>query len=74
MKWPFKYPRWQLPLEAAILEFDPMRLREKLHKAELAISDRLEEVATESNSQDEQRALANAVSTVRILVNRLAFF
>jgi hypothetical protein len=50
MKWPFKYPRWQLPLEAAILEFDPMRLREKLRKAELAISNRLEEVATESNS------------------------
>ena len=34
----FKYPQWQVPLDEAILEFDPQRLHVKMQIAEKAIT------------------------------------
>jgi len=64
-----KYPRWQHPLEAAILEFDPSQLRTKLDSARQAISERFHELASdvEITSRNELVALAEALTIVRVL-------
>ena len=60
-----KYPQWQEPLAAAILEFDPQRLHEKLQRAEAAIVNRLEELALEPGNQLERLALFDGLSILR---------
>jgi len=52
-----KYPQWQEPLAAAILEFNPQQLHEKVQMAEDAISKRIEELAFEQGDQRERLAL-----------------
>jgi len=52
-----KYPQWQEPLAAAILEFNPEQLAGKLQRAEEAISKRMEELAFEQGDQRERLAL-----------------
>jgi hypothetical protein len=67
-----QYPRWQVPLEDAILEFDPPLLRAKLQKAEKAVSERRRELDSdrEACNRDEQEALADALTLIRILWRR----
>ena len=60
-----KYPKWQQPLAAAILEFDPQRLHEKVQRAEAAIANRLEELATEQGNQLERLALFDGLSILK---------
>lgn len=60
-----KYPRWQEPLAAAILEFNPQQLGGKLEKAEEAIAGRIEELVTESGDEHERRALRDGLSIVQ---------
>jgi hypothetical protein len=60
-----KYPQWQEPLAAAILEFDPKRLLAKVRAAEEAIGVRICELARSKDSRDELRALADGASLIR---------
>ena len=60
-----KYPRWQEPLAAAILEFDPRRFREKAQAAEEAIGIRLCELAVSKDTRDELLALTDGASLIR---------
>ena len=60
-----KYPQWQEPLGAAILEFDPQRLHEKVQRAEAAIVNRLEELTTEQGNQLERLALFDGLSILK---------
>jgi hypothetical protein len=70
----FRYPRWQRLLEAAILEFDPLQLCVRLQEVEVAISTRLQELASLKGGQDEHQALTKAILTMRILEkNRRVF-
>ena len=70
----FRYPRWQRLLEAAILEFDPVQLCVRLQEVEVAISTRLQELASLKGDQDENQALRKAILTMRILEkNRRVF-
>ena len=62
-----KYPRWQEPLAAAILEFDVQRLHIKLQDANNAIAGRFEELAFEKDNQEELRLLSDGVSILRRL-------
>ena len=64
-----QYPRWQVPLEDAILEFDPPLLRAKLQKAEKAVSERIQELDADLQDRglDEQQALADALTLIRIM-------
>jgi hypothetical protein len=62
-----KYPQWQAPLYAAILELDLRKLSEKLRLAEAAISNRADELAFEQTSHEERRALADGLYVVRML-------
>ena len=62
-----KYPKWQEPLAAAILEFDVQRLHSKLQDANNAIAGRFKELAFEKDNQEELRLLADGVSILRRL-------
>jgi hypothetical protein len=60
-----KYPRWQGPLAAAILEFDPEQLGGKLQTAQQAIASRLEELACGESNEHELRALFDGLSIIQ---------
>ena len=64
-----KYPGWQGPLHAAIVELETTKLRERLETAEVAISNRTQELATQCDSEDELRALAGGLYVIRMLRN-----
>lgn len=59
------YPTWPEPLAAAILEFNPQQLPEKLQRAEGAIAKRLEELRFADRSEDEVRLLFDGLSIIR---------
>jgi len=58
-----KYPAWQVPLREAVLDF---RNKRKLLEMETTIVQRLYAL-TGSGQFDEQQALTDALSTIRIL-------
>ena len=60
-----KYPQWQEPLAAAIVEFDAQQLPEKLRKAADAIATRLEELASAKDHLDEVRALHDGLFLIQ---------
>jgi len=67
-----KYPQWQEPLAAAIVEFNPQQLPDKLKTAEEAISKRIEELALEQGDQRERLALFDGLSILgRVKKDRL---
>lgn len=61
----FKYPQWQQPLVAAIMEFDHEKLRQKIEKAEEAIGQRIQELAATDTNEHERRLLSDGLSVVR---------
>jgi hypothetical protein len=60
-----KYPQWQEPLQEALIEFDPQKMRVKMQKAEAAIHDRLQAVA--ESDQEEREALSDGLATLHTL-------
>jgi len=65
-----KYPRWQSTIEAAVNEPDPTKLLPRVHEAEMAVFNRLQELA--SNPQDasyqaERQAITDALKTLWVL-------
>jgi len=56
-----KYPQWQEPLAAAIVEFNPQQLPGKVQRAEEAIVKRIEELALEQGDQRERLALSDGL-------------
>jgi hypothetical protein len=67
MEQQLKYPQWQGPLQAAIVELDRVRLREKLETAEMAISKRSQELVGQAETTDELRAIADGLYIIRML-------
>ena len=64
------YPAWQPEYRAALLELDPNKLRELVQAAEEAIFNRLQQLARNSNSQDnkaERLAIEDALANIRVL-------
>ena len=65
-----RYPEWQRPYEAALLEVDPDNLAMCIEEAEAAIYERLQQLREMSESQDrqgERQALKGAIYTLKIL-------
>ena len=62
-----KYPKWQEPLAAVILEFDVQRLCAKAQTAEEAITKRLKELGLDEDQQQERLALFDGLSIIRRL-------
>jgi hypothetical protein len=69
-----KYPKWQAPLQEAILEFDREKLREKLEKVETSILERRQELHLGADGHSEREAINDALSTLRVIKrDRLAY-
>jgi hypothetical protein len=65
-----RFPAWQSEYEASLSELDPKRLLERVHLAEKAIFNRLQQLAQSSESADhnaEQQAIAHALNALRLL-------
>jgi len=62
-----RFPEWQSEYEAALLETDPQKLSELIHKAEAAIFNRLQALNTGSDGHIEHAALSDAAETLRRL-------
>ena len=65
-----RYPAWQREYEALLCEPDPKNLLERVHSAETAIFNRLQQLAQSSESTDhnaEEEAIAEALRTLRVL-------
>jgi hypothetical protein len=72
--WHLKYPSWQEPVAAAILEFKPEQFLAKAQRAEEAISARLQELTFEESNKEELRLLNDSLSIIRgIKLDRLNF-
>jgi len=75
---PAQFPTWQYEVQSAINETDLKKLLGRVHAAEVAIFNRLQELAKvavkERAHQAESESLANAVETLRLLKrDRLGF-
>jgi hypothetical protein len=62
-----KYPSWQTPLREALLEVNPKKLAKKIQRVEAIIFKRLQEMACDTDHQDERHAIADAASILRVL-------
>jgi hypothetical protein len=61
------YPDWQGPLQEAILEFDREKLSEKALKAESRILERLRQLETSNNGNNERDAINHGLSLLRTI-------
>jgi hypothetical protein len=72
-----RYPAWQREYEASLCEPDAAKLLERVHAAEAAIFNRLQELARTPDHLDdrpERRAIADALNALQSLKrNRLNF-
>ena len=62
-----KYPSWQEPYRAAVIETNPELFKQKIAVAEQAVKLRLEELENSADHRDERTALTDALTTLRIL-------
>ena len=65
-----RYRAWQREYEASLHERDPKKLLERVHAAETAIFNRLQELTKTSENTDqeaEEQAIAEALRTLRVL-------
>jgi hypothetical protein len=61
------YPEWQVEYTKALLELDPIKLPDRLSAAETAISKRVLALVGDTNHQQEQQAIQDALNTLRVL-------
>jgi hypothetical protein len=62
-----EYPQWQELLAAAILEYNPNRLLDKLQRAEEAVACRMQELDGKENCEHELRLLYDGSTILREL-------
>jgi hypothetical protein len=69
-----KYAKWQAPLQEAIREFDREKLVEKIQKVETVVFERFQELSSDSDHHGERQAIADALSTIRVLKKDKLFY
>jgi hypothetical protein len=69
-----KYPEWEKPYQAALVEADPEKLRQKIHVAEWKVFQRLQQVSSDSDHHDERRAIADALNALRSLKRDVLYY
>jgi hypothetical protein len=68
--WPspsLRYPAWQRPYQAALLEVDLKKLAEHVAEAEAAIFKRLQQLSESQDGQAERQVIQGAISALKIL-------
>ena len=61
------YPEWQPEHQAALLELDCKKLRERVAAAETAIFNRLQAISHSSDAHAERQAIEDALASLRVL-------
>jgi hypothetical protein len=62
-----KYPSWQKPYRAAVIETNPKLLKQKIAAAEQAAKLRLKELENSADHHEELIALTDALTALKIL-------
>ncbi len=62
---------WYSRYTAALFEPDRSKLRSRINEAETAISSRIQDLAEDSDSNDEQEIISNALSSLHALQRNL---
>jgi hypothetical protein len=62
-----KYPIWQEPYRAAVIESNPRLLKQKIAGAEQAVILRLKQLESSADHHHELTALTDALSALKIL-------
>ena len=62
-----KYPIWQEPSRAAVIESNPRLLKQKIAGAEQAVISRLKQLENNADHHHELTALTDALSALKIL-------
>jgi hypothetical protein len=62
-----KYPTWQEPYRAAVIETNPKLLKQKISGAQQAAILRFKELENSSDHHAELRALTDALTALKIL-------
>jgi len=62
-----RYPEWQRPYHAALLELDPKKLAHHAAEAEAAIFKRLQQLSNSQDGQAERQLIQGAISALKIL-------
>ena len=61
------YPEWQPEYQAALLELDANKLRERVQTAETAIFKRLQAISQKPDYSTEREAIEEALASLRVL-------
>ena len=62
-----KYPHWQREFEAALVEADLQKLRQRVDAAEAALFQRSQALAEDPQRHAERQAISDAIQTLRII-------
>jgi len=62
-----KYPKWERQFQEVVLELNGEKLVAKIQTLETAIFVRLQELKSDSDHHTERQAIADALSTIRVL-------
>jgi hypothetical protein len=62
-----KFPKWQIPLQELILEFDHEKLPAKVEKVEALLFERMQQLGQEPDGRVELDALKDALTVLRII-------
>jgi hypothetical protein len=62
-----KYPTWQEPYRAAVIEINPKRLKHKISTAQQAAMLRLKQLENSADHHHELIALTDALTALKIL-------
>jgi len=62
-----KYPIWQEPYRAAVIETNPKLLKQKIASAEQAVILRLKQLENSADDHHELTVLADALTALKIL-------
>jgi len=60
-----EYPKWQVPLQDVILEFNLDKLPAKIYRAETLIFERLQQLRSSNDGDSEGQAINNALEILR---------
>ena len=62
-----KYPSWQAPYRAAVIETNAKLLKKKITVAEQAVNLRFKQLDNSADDRDERMALTDALTALKIL-------
>jgi hypothetical protein len=62
-----EYPKWQAPVQDAIVEFNLDKLPAKIYRAETLIFERLQQLHASDGGAGERQAINNALEILRTL-------